>query len=157
VQTQVNEPTARSGSPLKNLMLFLLPTSPHICWKIKMHYRVHNNVQIVLILSQINPVHICAVCLRSVLRLSSHLCIGLINRLITFMFIHQHPDIFPFSSMRATCFADLIILDFTTLLIFVGSTNYDEDRGGTVVKVLCYKSEGRWFDSSWCHWNFPLT
>jgi hypothetical protein len=26
--------------------------------------------------------------------------------------------------------------------------------GGTVVKVLCYKSEGRWFDSRWCHWNF---
>jgi len=25
------------------------------------------------------------------------------------------------------------------------------DRGSTVVKVLCYKSEGRWFDSSWCH------
>ena len=24
------------------------------------------------------------------------------------------------------------------------------DRGGTVVKVLCYKSEGRWFDPSWC-------
>jgi len=20
-----------------------------------------------------------------------------------------------------------------------------------VVKVLCYKSEGRWFDPSWCH------
>ena len=31
------------------------------------------------------------------------------------------------------------------------------DRGGTTVKVLCYKSEGRWFDSSWCHWNFALT
>jgi len=30
------------------------------------------------------------------------------------------------------------------------------DRGGTVVKVLCYKSEGRWFDSSWCNWNFSL-
>ena len=27
-------------------------------------------------------------------------------------------------------------------------------RGGTVVKVLCYKSEGRWFDSSWCQWIF---
>ena len=28
------------------------------------------------------------------------------------------------------------------------------DRGGTVVKVLRYKSEGRcWFDSRWCHWN----
>ena len=24
------------------------------------------------------------------------------------------------------------------------------DGGGTVVKVLCYKSEGRWFDPSWC-------
>ena len=24
------------------------------------------------------------------------------------------------------------------------------DRGDTVVKVLFYKSEGRWFDPSWC-------
>jgi hypothetical protein len=29
--------------------------------------------------------------------------------------------------------------------------------GGTVVKVPCYKSEGRWLDSRWCHWNFSLT
>jgi len=28
------------------------------------------------------------------------------------------------------------------------------DRGSTVVKVLCYKSESRWFDPSWCQWNF---
>jgi hypothetical protein len=31
------------------------------------------------------------------------------------------------------------------------------DRGSTVVKVLYYISEGRWFDSRWCHWIFPLT
>jgi hypothetical protein len=31
------------------------------------------------------------------------------------------------------------------------------DRGGTVDKVLCYKWEGRWFDPSWCHWNFSFT
>ena len=31
------------------------------------------------------------------------------------------------------------------------------DRGSTVVKVLCYKSEVRWFDPSWCEWNFSLT
>jgi len=31
------------------------------------------------------------------------------------------------------------------------------DRVNTVVKVLYYKSEGRWFDPSWCHWNFSLT
>ena len=31
------------------------------------------------------------------------------------------------------------------------------DRGGTVVKALNYKSEGRRFDPRWCHWNFSLT
>ena len=31
------------------------------------------------------------------------------------------------------------------------------DRGGTVVKALCYKSEGRWFNPRWCHWKFSLT
>jgi len=35
--------------------------------------------------------------------------------------------------------------------------NKQGDRGSSVVKVLCYKSEGRWFDPSWCHWNFSLT
>jgi len=30
-------------------------------------------------------------------------------------------------------------------------------RGSTVVKVLCYKSEGRWFDSRCCHRNLSLT
>ena len=28
------------------------------------------------------------------------------------------------------------------------------DRDSTVVKVLCYNSEGRWFDPSWCQWIF---
>jgi len=32
-----------------------------------------------------------------------------------------------------------------------------EDRSSALVKALCYKSEGRWFDPSWCHWNFSLT
>jgi len=27
-------------------------------------------------------------------------------------------------------------------------------KAGTVAKVLCYKSEGRWFDPSRCHWKF---
>jgi len=31
------------------------------------------------------------------------------------------------------------------------------DSGSTVVKALCYKSEGRWFDPSWCYCNFSLT
>ena len=34
---------------------------------------------------------------------------------------------------------------------------YKGDRGSTMVKVLCYISEGRWVDSRWYHWNFSLT
>ena len=26
-----------------------------------------------------------------------------------------------------------------------------------LVGALCYKAEGRGFDSRWCHWNFSLT
>jgi len=37
----------------------------------------------------------------------------------------------------------------------IGSAmNVGWDRGSTVVKVLRYKSEGRWFDPSWCQWIF---
>ena len=38
--------------------------------------------------------------------------------------------------------------------ILVSSSRLCGDRGGTVVKVLCYKSEVRWFDPSWCQWIF---
>jgi hypothetical protein len=49
-------------------------------------------------------------------------------------------------------FAPLLLCHFRILNL----QNWTAD-GGTVVKVLCYKSEGRWFDSRWCHWNFSLT
>ena len=39
-------------------------------------------------------------------------------------------------------------------LFIVSLTQYLGDRGDTVVKVPYYKSEGRWFDPRWCHWNF---
>jgi len=39
-------------------------------------------------------------------------------------------------------------------LILNLSTRLSGDRGSTVVKVLCYKSDGRWFDPSWCQWIF---
>ena len=38
------------------------------------------------------------------------------------------------------------LLSFSTLIA--------GDRGSTVVKVLYYKSEGRWFDPIWCQWIF---
>ena len=41
--------------------------------------------------------------------------------------------------------------------LFVRSTGNVADRGSRVVKELCYKSEGCWFDFRRCHWNFSLT
>jgi hypothetical protein len=49
-------------------------------------------------------------------------------------------------------------VNFMILIIYRG-VNMDGGTadGGTVVKVLCYKSVGRWFDSRWCQGNFSLT
>ena len=40
---------------------------------------------------------------------------------------------------------------------FFCPSKYSGYRGSTVVKVLCYRWEGPWFDSICCHWNFSLT
>ena len=42
------------------------------------------------------------------------------------------------------CFSNL----FDKVLYYIG------DRGSTVVKVLRYKSDGRWFDPRLCQWIF---
>ena len=46
-----------------------------------------------------------------------------------------------------------LLTDFKmyNFIVYYQSVAY---RGSTVVKVLCYKSEGRWFDPNWCHWIF---
>ena len=41
--------------------------------------------------------------------------------------------------------------------IYTLSTLKYGDRGGLMVKVLCYKSKGHWFDPNWRHENFSLT
>ena len=38
--------------------------------------------------------------------------------------------------------------------LFIQNTVHCGDRSSIVVKVLCYKLEGRWFNPSWCHWIF---
>jgi hypothetical protein len=48
-------------------------------------------------------------------------------------------------------------LFFMIYVIVVDIMKIMGDRGDTVVKVLCYKSEGIWFDSRRFHWIFPLT
>jgi len=67
---------------------------------------------------------------------------GLLNIAQSKAFIYLFIDLFIFYSYQSPL-----------LRVF---TNIRGDRGSTVVKVLCYKSEGRWFDPSWCQWNFSL-
>jgi hypothetical protein len=57
----------------------------------------------------------------------------------------------------ADCVSTNISYTFLCSYIYVHTilTQVTAD-GGTVVKVLYYKSEGRWYDSRWCHWNFSL-
>ena len=43
-----------------------------------------------------------------------------------------------------------------SLALLFHSLLLNGDRGSTVVKVLCYNSEGRWFDPRWCQW-YSLT
>ena len=51
----------------------------------------------------------------------------------------------------------IIIIIIITTTTTTTTTIVNGDRGSTVVKVLCYKSEGRWFDSRLCHWKFSLS
>jgi len=55
---------------------------------------------------------------------------------------------------------------FCTLSIILGLPFYkcvcrclqtELRAGAQLVEALCYKPEGRGFDSRWCHWNFSLT
>jgi len=60
--------------------------------------------------------------------------------------------------MRAcVCILYLVIWHISVYIyiyIYIYTHSGPGDRDGTVVKVLCYKSKGRWFDPSWCHWIF---
>jgi len=48
----------------------------------------------------------------------------------------------------------VVPINFASTYIKLFPCTWRGPRGSTVVKVLCYKSEGRWFDPSWCQWIF---
>jgi hypothetical protein len=90
---------------------------PSILWKPKVQYRVHKSPPLVPILSHINPIHSIPSYLRSVLKLSTHLRLGLPSGLFPFGFPTNILYAFLFSPIRTTCPAHLVILDLIVLII----------------------------------------
>ena len=62
----------------------------------------------------------------------------------THTYTHTHTHIF-FIGFKL----QIMHKDFNKITISDVLLNKDLN---TVVKVLCYKSEGRWFDPRWCQW-----
>jgi len=46
-------------------------------------------------------------------------------------------------------FKGFIVLKHVYILLFL--LIFNGNCGSAVAKVLCYKSEGRWFGPTWCH------
>jgi hypothetical protein len=90
----------------------------NILWNPKVHNLVHKSPPIASIMSQKNELHTAPSNLRPILMLSSHLCLGL------------HRGLFP---------SDFPIKPLYEL--------FSSICGSVVVKALCYKPEGRGFDT----------
>jgi hypothetical protein len=78
----------------------------------------HKNPQLVLILSQINPVHITISYLRSILILSTRLRLGLASVSFLLAFFAKILYAILLSPIHDTCPAHLILLDLIILIMF---------------------------------------
>ena len=81
----------------------------------------------------------------------------LIRRWLTFGEMRQSSLLFRILEVPISNLGPQLSFPKESLFIFfLFCTRTNGNRGHSVVKVLCYKSEGRWFDPSWSHWKFSL-
>jgi hypothetical protein len=116
LQTDIktNQPTSWSSILFEKLVVLQLANISYILWNPKFHYNVHKNVPHVPALSQINPVNFLPSDLKSILILSSHLCLFLLSGLFTSGFPTKTQYAFLFLPICATCPICLIFLHLIT-------------------------------------------
>ena len=92
---------------------------PRILWNPKAHYRIHKSPLSVLVLSQIDEVHVSRpTSRRPILILSSHLCLGLPSGLLFPGFRSKTLYAPLLCHMRATCPVHVTVLDLITRMMF---------------------------------------
>ena len=74
----------------------------------------------------------------------------------TYTYIYVYIYIYIYTHIHIYMYIYKYIYTYTYIYMYIYTYMYVYING-TVVKVLCYISEGRWFDPNWGHWNFSLT